>query len=82
MKKPVIKYPCDWEYKIIGKNQKILETVIAKVIDDRDYDLSLSKRSKTGKYVSLEVKTKVLNEADRNKIFSDFSSHSEVKMVL
>jgi hypothetical protein len=82
MKKPEIEYPCYWEYKIIGENQKILEVVISEVVNDRDYDIILSNQSRNKKYVSLEVKTKVLDESDRNKIFSDFSSHSEVKMVL
>ncbi|MCF7887900.1 MAG: DUF493 domain-containing protein [Candidatus Omnitrophica bacterium] len=82
MRKPEIEYPCYWEYKIIGENQKILEVVISEVVNDRDYDIILSNQSRNKKYVSLEVKTKVLDESDRNKIFSDFSSHSEVKMVL
>jgi putative lipoic acid-binding regulatory protein len=82
MKKPKIEYPCSWEYKIIGKNQEILEAVVAEVINDREYGLVLSKKSKTGKYLSLGVKTRVLDESDRNKIFSDFSNHSAVKMVL
>lgn len=82
MKKPKIKYPCNWEYKIIGKNQKLLEAVAAEVVNDREYEFVLSKKSKTGKYLSLEIKTKVLDESDRNKIFSDFSNHSDVKLVL
>jgi uncharacterized protein len=82
MRKPEIEYPCYWEYKIIGENQKILEVVASEVVNDRDYDIILSNQSRNKKYVSLEVKTKVLDESDRNKIFSDFSSHSEVKMVL
>lgn len=82
MRKPEIEYPCYWEYKIIGESQKLLEGVVAEVVNDRDYNIVLSNQSRNKKYVSLEVKTKVLDESDRNKIFSDFSNHSEVKMVL
>lgn len=82
MKKQKIEYPCFWEYKIIGQNQKILEAVVAEVVNDREYDLVVSKKSKTGKYLSLEVKTRVLDESDRNKIFSDFGNYAEVKIVL
>lgn len=82
MEKPEVKYPCCWGYKIIGNNQALLERVAAEVINDREYNLVLCKQSKTGKYASLEIKTKVLDESDRNKIFSDFSNHSDVKMVL
>jgi putative lipoic acid-binding regulatory protein len=82
MKKPNIKYPCNWEYKIIGKSKEALEKIAAKLINDRDYDIKLSQKSKSGKYISLEVKIEVLDESDRNKIFSDFSNHPEIKMVL
>ncbi len=82
MEKPKIKYPCYWGYKIIGNNQTSLEMVAAEVVNDREYNLVLSKQSKTGKYVSLEIKTRVLDESDRNKIFSDFNDHPAVKMVL
>ncbi|MFO8053171.1 MAG: DUF493 domain-containing protein [Candidatus Omnitrophota bacterium] len=82
MKRPDIKYPCDWDYRIIGEGERLLKDIAAKIINDRDYSISISRKSKTGKYTSLDVKTRVLDESDRNKIFSDFSNHPGVKMVL
>ncbi|MCF7871273.1 MAG: DUF493 domain-containing protein [Candidatus Omnitrophica bacterium] len=82
MEKPDINYPCDWGYKIIGKDERLLRKIAADVINDRDYSIILSRKSKAGNYVSLDIKTKVLDEADRNKIFSDLSSSSAVKIVL
>ncbi|MCF7873344.1 MAG: DUF493 domain-containing protein [Candidatus Omnitrophica bacterium] len=82
MKRPDIEYPCDWGYKIIGEDQELLKDTAAKIINDRDYTISVSGKSRTGKYTSLDIKTRVLDQSDRNKIFSDFSNHPSVKKVL
>jgi len=82
MKKPKIKYPCNWGYRIVGECRKQLEEIVAQVISDRNFRITSAKKSRTGKYISLEVKTEVSGESDRNKIFSGLRQHPDVKIVL
>lgn len=77
-----IKYPCYWEYKIIGESLEALKKAAAEVLGSKKYNINLSNKSKTGKYFSLELKVKVADKAERNKIFSCLGGHSGVKVIL
>lgn len=81
MQKPTINYPCFWEYKIIGPEQASLEQAAAEVIGERDYLITSLKKSSRGRYSSLNLRVKVLDESDRNSIFSAFSCHDKIKIV-
>lgn len=75
-------YPCNWTYKLIGSEKEALEKAIHDVIIEREHDLSHSNTSKTGKYVSLNLKLLVHNEDDRQFIFEALKAHQNIKMVL
>jgi len=80
--KPVIEYPCEWGYKIIGIDKKKLEISIFEVMGDRDYTTRAGNSSSKGKFHSLNAKCKVSSEEDRDIIFKAFQEHKYVKMVI
>jgi len=82
IKQAKIKYPCDWEYRIIGPDEAALKNAVIEVMGDKKYDLSFSNISKNGKYFSLSVKTFVENEEIRNVLYAAFAKHPAIKTVL
>ena len=81
-KKVVLEYPCNWCYKVIATEEKALKQAITDVIDERDHTLEHSNKSKTGKYVSMNLDILVHNEDDRTFIFDALKKHQNIKMVL
>ena len=81
-KKVVLEYPCNWCYKVIATEEKALKQAITDVIDERDHSLEHSNKSKTGKYVSMNLDILVHNEDDRTFIFDALKKHQNIKMVL
>ena len=82
MDQPKIEYPCKWDYCIIGEDETSLRQAVSEVLKSAQYGLSLSKTSKGGKYVSLELTTMVNNEEARNKIYASLRAHHSVKIVM
>jgi len=81
-KKVVLEYPCNWCYKLIASEKEALQQAIKDVIDERDHKLTPSNKSKTGKYVSMNLDLLVHNEDDRTFIFEALKKHQDIKMVL
>jgi len=77
-----LQYPCNWSYKLIATEVKALKNAISEVIDEREHDLTHSKNSKGGKYISMNLDMLVHNEDDRNFIFEALKKHQDIKMVL
>ncbi len=75
-------YPCDWRYKIIGRERALLEQAIHDVITEREHKLTHSNASCSGKYISLNLDLLVHNEDDRQFIYEALKAHQHVKMVL
>lgn len=82
MKEPGVEYPCQWTYAIIGTDEKSIREAVAEILKDKKYDLSLSKKSKGGKYVSMTTEVLVSSEEERNKIFSLLGKNPAVKTVI
>ena len=80
--KVVLEYPCNWCYKVIATEEKALKQAITDVIDERSHTLEHSNKSKTGKYVSMNLDILVHNEDDRTFIFDALKKHQDIKMVL
>ncbi|MGM0441142.1 MAG: HP0495 family protein [Elusimicrobiota bacterium] len=80
MKKPDIEYPCTWTYKIFGTNKSALQQGVRKIMDGGkyEYDLKFSRKSRTGKYVSMSLKIDVPSEKVRNKIYSSLKNSQAV----
>ena len=81
MDKPEIKYPCQWDYTVIGADESLLRKAVDECCCGKEHSLEFSKKSKPGKYVSLTVKAKVTDEAERVKLFASMGKHPAVKMV-
>ncbi|MDQ7043579.1 MAG: DUF493 domain-containing protein [Sulfurimonas sp.] len=80
--KVVIEYPCNWCYKVIASERAALEQAIRDVIDEREHTIKHSNKSKTGKYISMNLDLIVHNEDDRTFIFDALKRHQDIKMVL
>jgi len=82
MNKLEVKYPCSWEYKIIGDNEDSLRSEVSKLFGDVDYNLDYSKQSSSGKFVSLNLEITVSSEEEKNEIYSSLKKNHFIKMVL
>jgi len=77
-----LEYPCNWCYKVIASEKEALQNAIKEVIDERSHKLTDSNKSKTGKYVSMNLDLLVHNEDDRKFIYDALKNHQDIKMVL
>jgi len=75
-------YPTAWTYKLIGYEKEAIQKAIHDVIIEREHDLTHSKASKAGKYVSMNLDLVIQNEDERNFIFEALKAHQNIKMVL
>ncbi len=82
MNPPAITYPCRWSYTLIGTDEKAVRAAVAQYLEEKDYRLRPSNKSRSGKYISLHLDTEVKNEAARNRLFAAFKAMPAIKMVL
>jgi uncharacterized protein len=80
--KPLIEYPCQWEYKAIGWEEAAMREAIAEVMADLEHTLSFSRASGRGRYCSLLIEVQVENEDHRNALFVALQEHRHIRMVL
>jgi len=80
--KPVILYPCQWTFKVIGWNEKDVIAAIKEVIEPAQYQISPSKTSRQGTYVSLDLSLRVISEEARNRIYRDLADRPQIKIVM
>jgi len=81
-KKLELEYPCSWCYKVIASEKEALQKAVKDVIQEREHMLTDSNRSKTGKFVSMNLDMLVHNEDDRQFIYDALKKHQDIKMVL
>ncbi|MBM3990062.1 MAG: DUF493 domain-containing protein [Planctomycetes bacterium] len=81
-RKPEIRYPCVWTYRIIGWDEPRLRAVVASVVGDGAHRLLLARESSTGKYRTLQLELEVRDEAHRTAVFTLISQHPDVRFVL
>jgi len=82
MNKLEIEYPCSWEYKIIGDDENSLRDEVAQLLKNNDYNLFLSKKSSSGRFVSLNLKTVVSSEAERTNLYKLLKNNPLIKIVI
>ena len=80
--RPVIEYPCQWEYKAIGWDEASMREAIVEIMADREHELSFSRASRTGRYCSLLLAVVVESEDHRDAIFRALQAHRHIRMVL
>lgn len=81
-KKPVITYPCEWAYTVIGSKQEDIHQAVKEVFQERPCTVIPSKTSKGGSYYSLRVEAEVYSDQDRTDLFRGLSLHGSIKIVL
>ena len=81
-KKPKIEYPCNWDYKVIGRNVDEMIKAIELITEGMDYKVSPSNVSSKGNYFSLNLSVFVPSEVIRDIIFVKLEANEFVKMVL
>lgn len=81
MDKPDIDYPCDWEYRLIGRSEEIL-CAAAATIAPEGHKISPGKESKQGKYISLCLTVQVKHEEQRLQLFAALKAHGDILFVL
>ncbi len=77
-----IKYPCNWNYKIITPKEEELRKEIKDLLEKRICKLKKGKKSSKGKYTSLNLEILVYNDDDRKLLFEELKKMKAVKMVL
>lgn len=82
MDKPIIAYPCEWSYKVIGADRAVMTRAIADLLEPFDSRFRESRQSRTGRFTSFEVTVRVETEAERNAVFDELRSIPSVKLVL
>ena len=80
--KPEIEYPCEWGYKLIGRDKAKLEACVFDIVGKRAYKTKGGNSSSKGKFHTLNMTCKVESQIDRDQIFKAFSDHKDVKMVI
>jgi putative lipoic acid-binding regulatory protein len=88
--RPVIEYPCPWDFKIIGTSEDAMREVVGKCLEEtlhraageREFELGMSRTSNGGNYVSLRLNLMVMDEAERNNIFTYLANQPEIRIVI
>lgn len=75
-------YPCQWTYKVIGAGEEILRLAISDILPDRDYSVTLSNQSRTGKYCCLNLQMTVDSDEDRTQLYEALRRHSLIRIIL
>ena len=81
-RRPDIKYPCDWEYKVIIPHNDDINNPLEDVFKGKEYKVKKSHDSKNGTYTSYNVNTLVNSDDERDVIFQALKAHKVVKYVL
>lgn len=81
-KRPELNYPCEWIYKVIGKDVDKLIAAIEHASLELEYVVTTSNISKNENYVSLNFKVTVPSEAARDIIYQKLNDNKDVIMVL
>ena len=80
--KPEINYPCEWSYAIIGLDEESMKVAVSKIIKGKKYEIKFSRKSKKGKYTSLNVNAYVKDEQERNNIYRNLKESPQIRIVL
>ena len=77
-----IVYPCQWSYRVIGRDREGVRAAVEEVLAGREFLLYYSKSSIGGNYHSWHIDLVVGDEDERNDLFCQFKNHPAVIMVI
>ena len=81
-RKPAIKYPTKWDYKIIGTDVDKLLKAVEEATLGLKYEVTPSNISKGEKYYSLNVTVMIPSEVVRDLVFQKLRVHPDIKIVI
>lgn len=81
-RRPEIHYPCEWQYRIIGESRLAIQELVAASLADREYALTESNISRTGRYISMNLELTVYTEKERLELYRLLAAGPHVKVVL
>lgn len=79
--KPIITYPTEWEYTVIGKNETKIKEAVFEIMS-KTYFLEKRNKSSGGKFISFHLKVLVDSQKDRDEIFKNLSKCQEITMII
>lgn len=82
MKKPVINYPCMWNYRVVGGDGDQIKKGIADKLQGIRHSITDGNKSSQGNYVSVNVDAFVHSEEQRCAITPLLREIATVKIVL
>ncbi|NQV35294.1 MAG: DUF493 domain-containing protein [Phycisphaeraceae bacterium] len=82
MNEPIIQYPREWSYRIIGSDEQALRQAASESLGSLAYRVTLSNQSRGKKYLSMNITLNVETQAMRDQIFSALKRHAAVKFLL
>ncbi|MFW5875854.1 MAG: DUF493 domain-containing protein [Myxococcota bacterium] len=80
--KPVIEYPCAWEWRVIGSDPDQVKAAVAEVLAEREHTLRSANRSPKGRWLSMSLELEVQSEADRDAIHRALTGHRWIRLAL
>ena len=79
---PTLEFPCEWGYRVIGTSEEEMRAAIAAAVDTAHHELRRGHTSSAGRYVSLHLRVRVENDAQRLAIHAALSRAACVRLVL
>lgn len=80
--RPLIEYPCEWEYRVIGSDREQIRAAVAEVMGDATYSLTDANRSREGRWLSMSLQVVVASEERRDAIHKALHEHRSIRFVL
>ncbi len=77
-----IEFPCEWTYTLIGLGSEEVKQAVNEIFKSKSVTLSPSKKSRTGKYISMYAHAHVVSREQRDQLFEQLKEHDAIKMVL
>ena len=85
-KESLLKFPCDFDIKVMGESDENFSKSIIKIIKKHDENFNASKiemkGSSNGKYISLTCSVYVTSQKQLNKMYIDLSKSPITSFVL
>lgn len=80
--RPVLAYPLEWEYRVIGAAEPEVRAAIARVMGSRAHTVRTARKSREGRWVSVHVELVVVSESERDQLHRDLVADPAVRLVM
>ncbi len=81
-RRPMLSYPLEWEYRVIGADEVAVRAAISRVMGVRAHRVAESVKSRAGRWVSVHVELVVHTEDERDQLHADLVADPAVRLVM